>query len=686
MLSRTQARAVMDAVDHAQLPARIAVRAVVLVGMRRRDWQVLGKRVIGLARTDPDLAEMLPLLEQLAGGPAPGDVVAPSVLPEERSLAGRLVAEHRWEELAALALLTPAPPPRKAPRITIDWENVEYETDPSLASGWATRSLRDTLDPGPGAPVETPLTRAAYPRIDCPGVWRAGVAQQVTIGLDAGFQPLVGGTGPLSVREDDPDLAVTVLVDPQSIDLGGTALSHPLPVTTAQPFPSVVLTMTARSAPGLADERRIGLHVTRAGQPIGFYWRRIRVVYDDDAARTATPPDPPSDMLDLAPLATGTLPDLVLAVYRGDSPETLVWDAFTTTDGLTVPDTERGSGASLENADLARQIRDLATGTQNPLPKLASLHGVGVRIAKALPPAVHDVLSSLVRAERSEPASVLLLTEEAYVPWELSVVEPQPVPNPWRGTSPFLGAQVAISRWPLVPRRPRPTPASELTFQHAAVLTAHYDGVPKWPDLPAAREESKELASRYGMTTVEPLWESVRGCLRGEQDTDWLHVALHGQYDVQGVQDGLVLLNGSPPDLTPEFLTALQVESIAMPRRPFVFLNACQVGAGNQVLGSYAGMSISLLRAGASAVVSALWNVDDRVAAEVARSFYADVLGPDEVPAAEALRRIRARYTEEGIAADPVSCHPTLLAYQFFGHPLLHMSVAPGGSAPETHP
>ncbi len=43
--------------------------------------------------------------------------------------------------------------------------------------------------------------------------------------------------------------------------------------------------------------------------------------------------------------------------------------------------------------------------------------------------------------------------------------------------------------------------------------------------------------------------------------------------------------------------------------------------------------------------------------------------------AAEAMRALRATYTEEGVrAAEDPALHATLIAYQVFGHPRLHLT------------
>ena len=63
------------------------------------------------------------------------------------------------------------------------------------------------------------------------------------------------------------------------------------------------------------------------------------------------------------------------------------------------------------------------------------------------------------------------------MPWELATLKPQ-LTTEWGGASPFLGAHVAVSRWPLDEHKPRPRPGRSVAVRKAAVLTADYTGVP----------------------------------------------------------------------------------------------------------------------------------------------------------------------------------------------------------------
>ena len=139
---------------------------------------------------------------------------------------------------------------------------------------------------------------------------------------------------------------------------------------------------------------------------------------------------------------------------------------------------------------------------------------------------------------------------------------------------------------------------------------------------------------------------------------------MHGIYDPTSTLNGLVLTDGLA--LTPE-----QVRAQHLKQAPFVFLNACQVGNGDRVLGDYAGMAEAFLYAGAAGVVAPLWSIDDTVAREIALRFYESAFS-GESPA-EILRRERSAFTDS-----PDTLSATYLAYLFYGHPSMKLSRSGG--------
>jgi hypothetical protein len=165
--------------------------------------------------------------------------------------------------------------------------------------------------------------------------------------------------------------------------------------------------------------------------------------------------------------------------------------------------------------------------------------------------------------------------------------------------------------------------------------------------------------------------------LGGDPPADLLHFALHGSFDPAGLQDGLVLVGTTPGGMpVPQMLQENQVRGQRMPGAPFVYLNACQVAAGDsQTLGDYGGLAAAFLAAGASGVLAPLWNVADGTASRLAAEFYALAQGTDPPSAAEIVRRFRARYTRSAIDAGGDDVNATLVAFQLFGHPQLRLEL-----------
>ena len=161
--------------------------------------------------------------------------------------------------------------------------------------------------------------------------------------------------------------------------------------------------------------------------------------------------------------------------------------------------------------------------------------------------------------------------------------------------------------------------------------------------------------------------EAITSCFhKALPPADLLHIALHGVYDAVSPVDGLIMASGGP-------LTANAIRGADATRTPFVFLNACQVGTGKQVLGTYAGIPAAFVYGKARGVVAPLWSIQDKIAREIALRFY-EGLSRNETPAS-LLRAERTRF-----AGDDAS--PTYLAYVYFGNPSSH--VPAGASTAQT--
>ncbi len=619
------------------------------------------------------------LVEALADVPEPDRRALANAVAALAALRAELVdgSPYRWWHEPEAAMSEPPgeggePPP----------EQPEHDDEPVFRSG-------------------EPTTRKAYARLDvASGTDRADVvvvdqAFEVTVGLQPRRDAALVSSSALSFATGESvELEVVLLFDPTSITVTGSPRGR-VTVTDLDPHPALTLTCVAAYGEDLAAERRLGVQLLRERQVVAVAWRTIVAV--GSAVEVATAPPPPRrdvQLLDLDPLIGAEPPDLVVSVCRADTgSDSFVWTAYAADPAVTVPDLPSATTLDGDVAGFATETRRSIQFSADPAKDYLGLAGRAHRIGRAVPAGVQDALREIAAApDRASPPTVLLLTEELVVPWELAALEP-PLATTWGGDSPFLGAHVAASRWPLSEHRPRPRPRPSVEVRSGAVLTADYTGVPGWGRLDSAVAEAAEVTALFDppATQVKPELWSVLDLFRGSPPGDVLHVALHGQYDAQGDQEGIVLLAASPTGgATAQFLTPAELENGSLDHGPFVFLNACQVGSDERVLGDYGGFASTLLRIGATGVVAPLWNVRDDVAAVVARSFYAatlpgpDPAGPDPVSAAEAVRALRATYTEAGVRSGTPGLHATLVAYQVFGHPRLRLTrdSTPTGPTP----
>ena len=96
--------------------------------------------------------------------------------------------------------------------------------------------------------------------------------------------------------------------------------------------------------------------------------------------------------------------------------------------------------------------------------------------------------------------------------------------------------------------------------------------------------------------------------------------------------------------------------------RPLIFLNACEVGRPGAGLAAVGGFAASFIASDAGAVIAPLWAVDDRVAHQVAVTFYDTVKKKPVTPFADLLRDLRAKaYADGG--------EDSYAAYCFYGDP-----------------
>jgi hypothetical protein len=304
------------------------------------------------------------------------------------------------------------------------------------------------------------------------------------------------------------------------------------------------------------------------------------------------------------------------------------------------------------------------------------MRGIGVNVARQLSQqfwAAFDAVARHVRDTLGRVPTVLLLASENLVPWELAAL-PSPL---YPDLPPYLAAQTSLGRWILDAGAVPLPPATTVPVKRMAALAGHYPAESGLQPLPHAVEEAQELEKRFGAVTSFATADAVASLLDAalkhgltSGGAEVIHFAGHGEVDPRNPGSGGLFLENGMPIHPMLFASTLLGER----HQPFLFLNACMVGAGGEMLGDAAGFPGQCLGGGFRGMVAPLWAVRDTVAREVALDFYDAAFGGDGRPArplGEVLREIRGRYAASLQQKKPV---PTYLAYVLYGHPGLVLS------------
>jgi hypothetical protein len=505
------------------------------------------------------------------------------------------------------------------------------------------------------AAVEDEPPRSAYALLESPDVVVVGEPFAVVVGLAA--QPVEGAYGDEMQVPDSVSgsyvLTVHVIADGFALEEGDD-WQVALAVTGAKPYPSVNLRLVAEPQDADVRPRAIRALYSIGGQTIGMAFRSIAVARSEALVPKAAVVETDAGFAVTGPPGPGA-PDLEVCIVHGKAENAgrLVWTFKTPHAEIDVPhdDVLCDIGERPETFGL-RMVKKTPT-YEGQAGLYSYVAGVATTIADCVPREMWSLLSQVAAKLSGQVPSVLFLSEEPHVPWELALM-----PTPLRSDEPpFLSAQARVGRW-VFPNpntdRPKQPPPSVASAKSMVVVSGVYE-LKGWERLVEAEAEASDLESKHGAQAVNAKTAEVLKCIEGDPAADILHFAVHGQYDPTGLQDGLVLADGRALD-------PFQVKGIKFAGPRFIFLNACQVGMGNEVLGDYAGMAAAFLHQGAAGVVAPLWSINDALARELALEFYDAAFSG--TPPAEVLRRKRADFMED---QDPTSS--TFMAYQFFGHP-----------------
>ena len=579
----------------------------------------------------------------------------------------------------APAQRSPAPPP------PIDLAPVEAM--PGDAAEAAPESGAEPPQAGaePGDPVpqvDQPADVTAYPRVDVPEAVAPGAAFEIVVGLSYQAQAGVQGAAMhIAVPQPNQPRELTIQVKAENFTLD--TMRYPLPFDPADLAKAEV--RIPITAPAVADtwRGRIEVEYSQNGLLIGTAWREIVVTPTAPAGAPASTAGG-----EVAVELDQNVPiDLTVSISRGEADGTFLWTYTTPHAQVPLPDVQVITKLADDTAETLalRNIREMAQVDGNPNAELRVL-GVARQISDLLTEAKFwPVLTAAWKVAHDDGRlpTLLLVSQESLIPWELASVEPDYVIDPSLvdpAAPPILGAQVIAGRWrpagPETPsgmRRPSTTPAQAMAISGLAVVVGEFGPSSGFRSLKQAIEEGQQLTQTYQAVWIKGTASEVATLLKGQATNQGmplvaqvLHVASHGEVDPDSPLNSGVILSDSSVRIDETIVVG---SSFARSAAPLVFLNCCQLATASGSSLIEGGLAAAFLQAGARAFIAPLWSVDDTIAKDTALRFYAEALGKGRA-VGDVVRELRARYTTEF----PQHDQTTPLAYAYYGHPALTLT------------
>ncbi len=569
------------------------------------------------------------------------------------------------------------------------------EPEPKTAAVRSVRGGRVTAG-APQAPLSSfpeksgsarPATPfSAYPRLEAPDNVAPKQEFELIIGLALEQQAgVAGGKFNLVTAEDKFDLIVQVMA-PEFEAPGG--IRRFLHVDRKQPQKAEArVKLIAPSTDLDLLLSHLEVEYTYQGHLLARAWREIRVV--------AVGTHPPTEQVKttttgLAVTPDVEAPDLQVTINTGIDETSLEW-LFTSALDVALPEGKILTTLKGKNSQ-SFALNEIKTVAEKDGTKFIDeqILGIARHISDVIPVEFWTVLDQVWKKRKTKndgrAPSLLIVSSEAYIPWELASTEEDWIDPALLDSSrpPLLGAQLRVGRWiPPGPKRPRGVqrpalpPAHVIEIGRMALVIGDYAAENGQRPLPLAKEEGKTLALRYETVPMAATEDDLNQLLnntlqKGGKDVpvSSLHFACHGEVDPTNHRYNGIVLSEKAIRLSPNIVSG---SKICREQQPFVFLNACQLGFSSELLADYGGMAGEFLRAGSRGFLAPLWSIDDQLAHDIAISFYERTLD-DGIEVGEVMRDVRSKFdlTQE----IPSS---TFVAYIFYGHPNLILRRPPAG-------
>jgi len=237
-----------------------------------------------------------------------------------------------------------------------------------------------------------------------------------------------------------------------------------------------------------------------------------------------------------------------------------------------------------------------------------------------------------------------------YLPFETLRRSPD---SPWLGTEADICYAPSVSSLAEIAKREKKRPKNSMDL--LAVASSGPPGVESMTPAPFSEWEADKIRQLYdpekclllkGKAASEDELKKI-----SLDEYKVIHFAAHGFIDEQRPIRSAIVLSSDPAFVEDGLFQAREIFETRL-NASLVVLSTCRSAAGRLVRGEgLEGLNRAFMFAGASAVLTSLWPVDDEAAAHLMNRFHAHLRGGDSITAA--LRRAKTEMLESAEYSHP---------------------------------
>ncbi|KIM19786.1 hypothetical protein M408DRAFT_30930 [Serendipita vermifera MAFF 305830] len=190
-----------------------------------------------------------------------------------------------------------------------------------------------------------------------------------------------------------------------------------------------------------------------------------------------------------------------------------------------------------------------------------------------------------------------------------------------------------------------PQPVPQNNFR---ILTVAQPSTPYAEPIPNTEDEVARIGRLFSNFSLKGLSKeeaTLSNVLQGMRESNWIHLACHGQQRLdEPMKSGLLLHD--------KILELSEIVKQSLPKAEFAFLSACQTAMGDEQLSEESvHLAAGMVLAGYRSVIATMWSIRDEDAPQVSEDIYSQLLKegvPNRKKAAYALHQAMRRLRGSG--------------------------------------